>query len=297
MSNINETQKISSRLLVKACIEGLNGSDIEKLSQLFYRELFHLDINLKSVFPGSISTLNRKFFSTLGILKDVRHLEKIRRSIEQLGERHLLRYGAQIEYFDIVEQALIYALSEHMKDKLTDELKNAWISVYDEVASIMKQAMMRVDQRKIKRSYKDDNNYDADFLDKIGGEEAILRVHKRFYDVIFEDPWLGQFFYGKSKETLIRKQTQFMVAAFNGPNNYLGDTPAFIHMHMFITDEMSDLRSKMLKQAIMAEGLSASIADHWLQVDDAFRPSIVKKSIDECVMKCMGQLPVTAKKP
>ncbi len=59
-----------------------------------------------------------------------------------------------------------------------------------------------------------------------------------------------------------------------------GDTPAFIHMHMFITDEMADLREQILKQAILDEGLSSSIANRWLKVDESFRPGIVKKSID-----------------
>lgn len=88
-----------------------------------------------------------------------------------------------------------------------------------------------------------------------------------------------------------------MTAAFNGPNNYSGDTPAFVHMHMFITDEMADIRETLLRKAILAEGLSATIADRWLAVDQSFRRAIVKKSVDECVLKCAGQMPVVAEKP
>ncbi|MEE9425214.1 MAG: globin domain-containing protein [Methylococcales bacterium] len=289
--------KITNRLLVKACIEEFSSHDIEQLSRLFYRELFHLDINLKSIFTGSINTLNGKFSSTLGVLKNVEFLEKITRSVEQIGARHMLRYGAQIEHFDIVKNALLYALSEQLNDRLSVDLKDAWIDVYDDVASVMKGAMLKVDQRNIKRLYKDDRNNYPGFLEAIGGEQMITRVHQRFYDVIFDHPWLGQFFSGKPKVTLIIKQTQFMLAAFNGPNKYLGDTPAFIHMHMYITEEMSDLRSQLLKDAILAEGLSESMAEHWLAVDNAFRASIVKKSVDECVLKCRGQIPIVAKKP
>jgi len=114
---------------------------------------------------------------------------------------------------------------------------------------------------------------------------------------MFDHPWLEQFFYGKSKEALIRKQTQFMVAAFGGENHYRGDTPAFIHMHMYITDEIADVRQEILKQAILDEGLSEDIAQRWLKVDGSFRRGIVKKSVDECVLKCFGQMPVVAKKP
>ncbi len=293
----SNNNKIANRRLIKSFIKDLKSTDIEKLSQLFFRELFHLDINLKNVFPGNIVVLNRKFSSTLGAFRDVAHLEKITMSLEKLGERHLLKYGAHIEHFDIAKQALFYAFTEHFKEQFTEQLTNAWNEVFDDVVAVMKSAMSKVDRRKIARTVADDEDYDPDFLDKIGGEEIIRRVHQRFYDVIFEHPWLGQFFYGKPKANLILKQTQFMVAAFNGPNNYRGDTPAFVHMHMYITDEMSDLRQQLLKTAILEEGLSALVAERWLKVDDSFRASIVKKSIDECVMKCLGQVPITAKKP
>jgi hypothetical protein len=134
-------------------------------------------------------------------------------------------------------------------------------------------------------------------LNAVQGAEGIRKVHQRFYDVLFDEPWLGKFFYGKAKDVLVDKQTQFMVAAFGGESLYKGDTPAFVHMHMYITDEMSDLRQQILRQAIIAEGHSGSIADRWLKVDDSFRASIVKTSVDECVLKCVGQMPVVAQKP
>jgi hypothetical protein len=46
------------------------------------------------------------------------------------------------------------------------------------------------------------------------------------------------------------------------PNNSTGDAPAFGHIHIFITGEMADLRKHILRQAILDEGLSASIAEH-----------------------------------
>jgi truncated hemoglobin YjbI len=133
--------------------------------------------------------------------------------------------------------------------------------------------MASAERRAEARPLYDESTYDPDLLAEIGGEEGAYRVHERFYEVMFNHPWLGQFFFGKSEEVLVRKQTQFMVAAFNGPNRYTGDTPAFVHMHMFITDGMADLREQILRQAI------------------------VKKTIDECVLKCVGQVPVTADKP
>jgi len=286
----------TQRLLVKNCIDEIADTR-EELSRLFFRELFHLDINLKKFLPGNTVFLNRKFFNMLAALQNVKYLENIAESVVKLGERHLIKYGAQIEHFDTLKQALLKALEQHLGDRFTPQLQEAWNGVFDEVAAVMKQALTTADRRMETRPQYDESTYDPNLLHEIGGEEGVYRVHERFYEVMFNHPWLGQFFFGKSEEVLIAKQTQFMVAAFNGPNNYTGDTPAFVHMHMFITEDMADLREQILRQAILEEGLSESIADRWLKVDQSFRPAIVKKSIDECVLKCVGQVPVTATKP
>ncbi|MGZ8190065.1 MAG: globin domain-containing protein [Methylococcaceae bacterium] len=288
--------KVKNRLLVKTCVDEIN-PHIEVISQLFYKELFHLDIHLKSVFPGNVVFLNRKFINLLATLKNVKHLETISDSLSKMGERHVLRYGAEIRHFPTIKKALLFALHKYLGDRYNEELETAWHEVFDDVAKIMRQAMANLEPSNTAELTHDETGYDAELLNEIGGEAVVFNVHQRFYDVMFDEPWLEKFFYGKSKEALIHKQTQFMVAAFNGPNNYTGDTPAFVHMHMFITCEMADVRETLLRNAILAEGLSASIAERWLKVDRAFRPAIVKQSVDDCVLKCLGQVAIVAKKP
>ncbi|NOQ64310.1 MAG: hypothetical protein GQ582_07345 [Methyloprofundus sp.] len=287
---------LEQRLLVKENIE-LLGDNINALSQIFFRELFHLDISLERVFPGNVIVLNRKFSNMLSTLKNVQHLEKIAASVEKMGERHILQYGAQLSHFETMQQALMLALKDYHGDLLTAELEQAWNSAFADVAEIMAQAMSQVDRRQVNRTAYKEEPYDNELLTEAGGVEGITAVHRRFYNVMFDEPWVGQFFYGKSKEALIAKQTKFMVAAFGGENLYTGDTPAFMHMHMFVTDEMIKLRQRVLRKAILDEGFSESVADRWLQVDDSFTQSIVKKSTSECVLKCVGQMPVVVKKP
>lgn len=296
MPSLAMPSKVDHRLAVKSCIDDMIGSRADDLSRLFFRRLFQLNIGLKSLFPGNVVILNRKFSSMLGTFRNVKHLEQIRKTVEKLGERHILKYGAQIEHLDTAGDALLLALEDFFKDGFTPELKAAWRSVYDDVAALMKEIMDKVDRREIRRPPAGADQ-DALTIDEIGGEDVVTRVHKRFYTAIYDHPWLKQFFYGKPMELLVTKQTQFMVANFNGPNNYTGDTPAFVHMHMFITDEIADLREEILRQAILDEGLSPSIADRWLKVDSSFREGIVKTSVDECVLKCRGQFPIVAKKP
>ncbi|NOQ35393.1 MAG: hypothetical protein GQ569_05790 [Methylococcaceae bacterium] len=287
---------MENRLIVRNCIDQLT-DDMNVLSRLFYKELFHLDLQLKTVFSGNVVFLNRKFINMLATLKNVKHLENIKDSISKMGERHILQHHAEIKHFPLMKQALLKALEEHLGQAYNDELEQAWSEVFDEVSEIMEQAMAAIEGSEIVEIQHEASKDDLELLNDIGGEEIILKVHQRFYEIIFNEPWLEAFFLGKSKEALIKKQTEFMIAAFNGVNNYTGDTPAFVHMHMFITDEMIETREKILKASIIAEGLSESIADRWLKVDHSFKAAIVKGSIDECVLKCKGQVPITATKP
>jgi hemoglobin-like flavoprotein len=286
---------IENRLLVKTCIDELT-PQIEKISALFYRELFRLDKRLESVFSGNVILLNRKFSNMLGTLKNVKHLEQIRNSVEKMGERHH-HYGAEIQHFPTVKRALLSALRIHLGIKFTPILEDAWSAVFEEVATIMEEALKKTSHTISTVHAVKQGNDDTELLTEIGGEAVIFKVHERFYDVMFDEPWLETFFLGKSKESLIIKQTQFMVAAFGGENHYHGDTPAFVHMHLFITEEMSRVRQRILREAILAEGLSVSIAERWLKVDYSFWEAIIKKSVEECVMKCQGQVPIVAKKP
>lgn len=288
---------IENRLLVKACIERINPR-IEEVSRLFYKALFRLDKQLESVFLGNVVFLNRKFINMMATFKNVKHLENINDSVVKMGERHALRYGAEVEHFPVMKQALEVALREFLHEDYTDALQQAWSETFDEVAAIMQQAMSQLAANKSDDvQHSASNYYDNSLLSEIGSVEIVHSVHERFYDVLFKDPWLETFFFGKSKAVLIDKQTQFMVAAFGGENRYNGDTPAFLHMHMLITEEMLNVRERILRTAILEQGLSTEIADRWLAVDRAFHPAIVKKSVDECVLKCRGQMPIVAAKP
>lgn len=281
------------RQLVLESIDAI-GSRSDEISREFYRELFQRDIRLKEVFPGNVVTLNRKFFNMLSTFGQIEHLEKISASVEKMGDRHFQKYGAMIEHFELFEESLIVALKFIYRAEFSSELEQAWRRVFADVAAIMKRMLPdEIPQHRHAKGLE----VPPDFLARIGGAELVQKVHIRFYREMFADPWLGQFFYGKHEAVLAQKQSEFMVAAFGGPNEYTGDTPAFVHMHMYVTADVADFRETLLRNAILAEGLSEADADIWLSVDSSFRPSIVKDDISECVMKCRGQMPVKARKP
>ncbi len=289
-----ELMNEENRALVRECIDSL-GTNINDVSQIFYRELLLKHPELSSVFNGNVEALNTKFFNMLAVLKNVKHLEAISASINDIGRRHFAHYSVKPEYLDWVTSALLTALEKSLGGDFDQKLSSAWISVLDDVSDLFINSSGDFAECENKSLPKTMGGVFENILDDIGGREVIFRIHSKFYAKAFDHPVLGQFFRGKHEDILARNQTDFMVAAFGGENRYKGDTPAFVHMHMFITQEQLILREALLRDCIEAEGLNKRIVDCWLDVDRRFWPGIAKTSVDECVLKCQGQVPIVAK--
>lgn len=268
--------------------------DADAVAGHFYRELFTRNPELQQLFPGQAASLNRKFINMLGTFGQLDYLDKIAGSVEQMGGRHFQNYGAMAAHFPLFEDALMVALRTHFDD-FCDQDEVLWRESFNAIAGVMQRASESAGSGNQTRHQ--GPQVPDDYLQQVGGFEGVYAVHRRFYSVMFADEWLGQFFYGKHESVLAQKQTEFMVAAFGGQNQYRGDTPAFVHMHMYVTDEEADRREVFLRDAILAEGMSEAVADIWLAADRSFRDAIVKQDISECVMKCRGQMPVRARKP
>jgi len=283
---------VQYRLMVRDHIDRM-GDDSNALSALFYSHLFRLQPSLRVVFNGGVPMLNRKFNSMISTFKNVKHLEKISAAIESMAERHV-QYHIELAYFPLFRESLLLALRDLLTDAFTPELELAWATVFDEVSTIMTTTLAQHTELQHPSPKETD---EADLLALIGGEVVVTSVHQRFYDAIYEDAFLGRFFHHRAKHLLVRKQTEFMVAAFGGPNHYRGEPPAFVHMHMYITAEMSAIRERYLRWAIMSEGLTEAVCEAWLKVDRSFHPSIEKDQVDDCVMRCWGQMPTVVQKP
>ncbi|MDQ7004894.1 MAG: globin domain-containing protein [Ghiorsea sp.] len=283
----------AQQTIVKQHIESM-GQNIDNLSSSFYTHLFRINPSLTHIFNGGISMLTRKFNNMLATFKSVHDLHKISAALESMAERHVA-YHAEVSHFDDFNQALLLALEDTCKEDFTPELKLAWQTVFEEVANIMVEVLRHAPKAEKKSGATTESS--SLLIDDIGGTEVVTRIHQRFYDYLYEDAYIGSFFHHRAKRLLVRGQTEFMVAAFGGENHYKGEPPAFIHMHMFITQEMSDIREIYLRRAILAEGMSDGICQRWLEVDRSFHSSLEKKSVDECVMRVWGQAPFTVKKP
>ena len=130
---------------------------------------------------------------------------------------------------------------------------------------------------------------DKTLYDRLGGKITFVNVHKIFYDKAYADPWLRKYFTDKPQAVLESQQTDFMIQLMGGPKAYGGKSPKSAHQHMVISDELFELRSKMLSDSIKEYGISDTLREEWLEADRTFKRALMKKSEAECVQSYANQ--------
>lgn len=123
---------------------------------------------------------------------------------------------------------------------------------------------------------------DNTLLQEVGGKTVLEKVHKHFYDELYKHPWLKNYFLHIDQKIIENQQTDFMIANMGGGKIYSGGMPKNVHRHMHISEELFDLRSKILRESVLACGVPEDMADRWIRIDSAFKHSLVKKSVDDC---------------
>lgn len=63
---------------------------------------------------------------------------------------------------------------------------------------------------------------------------------------------------------------------------YMGRFPVPAHEHMYITEELFELRNKILLEALHETHTAPEVIEAWLKIDNAFKKRIVKNSLSEC---------------
>ena len=119
-------------------------------------------------------------------------------------------------------------------------------------------------------------------FERLGGKPVLEKVHKLFYDKLFEHPWLKGYFEGIDQKHIEAQQTDFMSQTFGGPRRYMGKPVNTAHKHIFINRGLFELRHEVLRESIEEAGVSDELMQEWLRVDAAFERAIVKNSSDEC---------------
>jgi len=96
-------------------------------------------------------------------------------------------------------------------------------------------------------------------------------VNKAFYDRVFKDQWLGAIFKDVDQTHIENQQTDFMLGAFGGPKVYSGRNPIHAHVHIFVNEDIWQLREKFLKEAFVELNTPQEIREKWIKIDEAFK--------------------------
>lgn len=109
-------------------------------AELFYGRLFEIDPSLRHMFKGDIKEQGKKLMMTLNIaVKGLDRLDELVPQIEKLGRNHA-GYGVKDEHYGTVASALLWTLEKGLGADFTDDVKDAWVTVYTIIADTMKRA-------------------------------------------------------------------------------------------------------------------------------------------------------------
>jgi hemoglobin-like flavoprotein len=112
----------------------------DSVGAVFYRRLFELDPSLRPMFPPTLVEQGRKLMQMLGAaIGMLDRPQQLIPVLESLGKRHA-GYGLRVEHYETGGEALLWTLERGLGPVFTSEVKAAWASLYDIVATTMKNA-------------------------------------------------------------------------------------------------------------------------------------------------------------
>lgn len=114
--------------------------------------------------------------------------------------------------------------------------------------------------------------------------EQLEAVVTTFYDRVYAHPWIGQFF-----TTVDRKIQEFNLVHFiqrswddKAYPKRQARTLWHQHAHLFIGDELFDLRQELFAEALRHHGHGKDVVEAFLDFNERWRGVVVKSSIEEC---------------
>jgi hemoglobin-like flavoprotein len=122
--------------LVRDSFASLAGN-AESMVLVFYGRLFDLDPSLRSLFKIPLTEQARKLADTLNVAIDaLDQFDAIRPQLIELGRKHV-GYGTQPLHYGIVNNALLWALQQTLRDRFDEKTKGAWHNLLNAVARAM----------------------------------------------------------------------------------------------------------------------------------------------------------------
>ncbi len=122
----------------------------ETAADLFYRRLFELRPEYRTLFPDDMSGQKRKLIKMLAfVVKSLDWLdddwqasvapeEDLMLVVLAMGRRHSALYRVPDESYAVVGEALVWTLDYGLGDAFTPQVRKAWIELYTLVAQAMR---------------------------------------------------------------------------------------------------------------------------------------------------------------
>jgi nitric oxide dioxygenase len=97
----------------------------------FYRHLFRLDPSLRALFTATDFVKQRRMLlNMIGVMvQGLNRRAELTPMLRDLGQRHV-GYGVKPEHYDTFRRALLAALEDRLGDDFTDDVRQAWETVY-----------------------------------------------------------------------------------------------------------------------------------------------------------------------
>ena len=121
----------------------------ETAADLFYRRLFELRPEYRSLFRDDLGKQKRKLVTMLAFIvksmdwlssewqEEVPPEQDLALVVMAMGRRHAELYHIPDESYDAVGQALLWTLDQGLGQAFTDEVRSAWTRLYEIVALTM----------------------------------------------------------------------------------------------------------------------------------------------------------------
>jgi hemoglobin-like flavoprotein len=106
-------------------------------ADLFYRRLFEVAPQVRSLFPDDLSEQKKKLMGMLAIVvTGLDKLDTILPAASALAKRHVA-YGASPDHYPVVGGALLWTLEKGLGEAWTPELAEAWTDAYAILSGFM----------------------------------------------------------------------------------------------------------------------------------------------------------------
>ena len=134
---MNEPQALSAEDVarVRASFDRLWPRSSE-MTELFYRRLFDVTPEVRTLFHDDMTEQRRKFIGTLATI--VGNLDTaVATSVATTLARHHVAYGVRPDHYPLVGEALLFSLAQTLGDQLSSEEAASWSRAYAMISDHM----------------------------------------------------------------------------------------------------------------------------------------------------------------